>query len=86
MVMDKSEYATHIRRLREVRGWTQSDLAAQLGVTQVHVSRWENGVNRPNRRTRDAIDALWAGVESRVLEVELKAGTYRITIERVEKK
>lgn len=36
-----------IRDLRNARGLSQADLAAQLGVSQVTVSRWENGHNRP---------------------------------------
>jgi|SRR5581483_11635370 len=36
-----------LRRAREDRGWTQEDLADQLNVTPLTISRWENGVQTP---------------------------------------
>jgi 8-oxo-dGTP pyrophosphatase MutT (NUDIX family) len=38
-----------IRSLRERRGWTQAELAHELGTDPVTVSRWERGVSRPRR-------------------------------------
>jgi transcriptional regulator with XRE-family HTH domain len=32
---------------RKQRGWTQNELAAQLGTTSATVSRWENGHSTP---------------------------------------
>lgn len=39
---------------REAKGWTQVDLASQLAVTPVTISRWENGIQIPRAyyRTR----------------------------------
>jgi ribosome-binding protein aMBF1 (putative translation factor) len=35
--------AASIQRQRHVKGYTQKDLADKLGVSQVMISRWENG-------------------------------------------
>ena len=32
-----------VRRMRERLGWTQEDLARELGVHRVTVARWETG-------------------------------------------
>lgn len=47
-----------VRDLRTRLGLTQGELAEQLGVTYVTVSRWENGQARPNRLARNALLAL----------------------------
>ncbi len=39
--------AEEIRRLRSARGWTQEDLAREIGTDAVTVSRWERLVSRP---------------------------------------
>lgn len=39
-----------IYRLRRARDWKQADLAARLGVSQTHVTRWESGKVRPRAR------------------------------------
>ena len=36
-----------IRQLREERGWTQLQLAIQLGVTPVTIYNWERGKSEP---------------------------------------
>lgn len=36
-----------IKSLREAKGWTQTDLAKELGVTRNAVSLWEGDSNRP---------------------------------------
>ena len=36
--------ALRLRELRELKGWTQSELANAIGTTQVTVSRLESGV------------------------------------------
>lgn len=38
-----AQIAATIQRQRKVQGYTQQALAKKLGVTQVMVSRWENG-------------------------------------------
>ncbi len=39
----------HLRRERELKGWSQRTLAERLGTTEHVVNRWESGLHRPNR-------------------------------------
>jgi len=38
-----AQIAAIIQRERKAKGYTQQELASKLGVSQVMVSRWENG-------------------------------------------
>lgn len=40
--------ADRIKRLREMRGWTQSELSKKLGVTRSCVNAWEMGISIPS--------------------------------------
>lgn len=40
--------APNVLRLREARGWSQSELAEKLGISTVHLSRIENGHASPS--------------------------------------
>lgn len=46
--MDDSNLAESICRLRREKGWTQKQLADQLGVTDKAVSKWETGRSLPD--------------------------------------
>lgn len=37
-----------IAAARKARGWSQAELARQMGVTEATVSRWESGDRSPN--------------------------------------
>ena len=56
--------ALPIKEQRARRGWTQSGLAAQLGVSQQAVSSWENGVSSPREDERARLEALLMGVDN----------------------
>jgi len=43
----RPDWATRIERLREKLGLTQTQLAQQLGVSAMAISRWERGINEP---------------------------------------
>lgn len=43
----EARLAPAIRRARDEAGWTQSELAGRLGVSQATVSFWENGIEQP---------------------------------------
>jgi DNA-binding XRE family transcriptional regulator len=49
------EIARQILRLRQMRGWTQAQLAEALNTKQSAVSRMENGSYRPSLATLDKI-------------------------------
>lgn len=44
-----------INRLRKEQKLSQSELAEAAGITQTSLSQIENGLNRPNQTTLDAI-------------------------------
>lgn len=44
---EMSEFGNNLYRLRKLRGWTQQELADQLGVTNRSVSKWETGETLP---------------------------------------
>ncbi|MFQ5477599.1 MAG: multiprotein-bridging factor 1 family protein [Candidatus Binatia bacterium] len=48
-----------LRELRRRRGWTQRDLAEQLDVDPMSVSRWERGLSQPRRAMHDRLWALF---------------------------
>ncbi|MBB0242998.1 helix-turn-helix domain-containing protein [Streptomyces alkaliphilus] len=37
-----------LREIRKARGFSQEQLAAELGVRPAYVSKWERGVSAPN--------------------------------------
>jgi tetratricopeptide (TPR) repeat protein/transcriptional regulator with XRE-family HTH domain len=63
---DASEYKKFSRPLsrlkqeRELRAWTQSYVAEQVGTTQVNVSRWEKGITVPSPYYRQKLGLLFS--------------------------
>ncbi len=47
-----------IKAIRDELGFTQEDLARQLGLTLSTVSKWEQGVSSPSRLAREKLDKL----------------------------
>ena len=47
--------AEELKKLRQQQGWSQEDLARNLGVSFATVNRWENGKNKPSRLTQEKI-------------------------------
>jgi tetratricopeptide (TPR) repeat protein len=50
---------SRLKRERERRGWTQSELAERIGTTQVNVSRWEKSVTTPSPYYRQKLAELF---------------------------
>ena len=46
-VRSPMEIADLVRETRQRLGWTQTQLAQELGVSYQSVNRWENGRNMP---------------------------------------
>ena len=44
----KYEIGARIRKYREMRGFSQKELAQKIGVSNSRVSNWEQGINRPD--------------------------------------
>lgn len=49
------DIASELKRIRQVHGWSQEDLARELGVSFATVNRWENGKTKPSRLAQDKI-------------------------------
>src|SRR2546423_14865739 len=49
---------SRLKREREQRCWTQSDLAERIGTTQINVSRWKNGVITPSPYYRQRLGEI----------------------------
>lgn len=51
--------ADRIKALRERHGWSQYDLADEMGVRQPTISRWESGSEEPAGPSRKLLDILF---------------------------
>src|SRR5437588_726490 len=51
----KSPLNSRLRDAREEHGWSQQELADQVGTTSVNISRWENGITFPNPHSRQRL-------------------------------
>ena len=48
-----------IKELRLNNGWSQEDLAREIGVSLSTIQRWESRVVKPSRLARKAIEDLF---------------------------
>jgi len=65
MRLERQAFAAKLRMTRALIGWSQSDLALRVGLTQRSVHKLEQGDTEPRRATVYAIEQLWAeqGIE-----------------------
>ncbi|GCE49552.1 helix-turn-helix protein [Thermosporothrix hazakensis] len=56
--MSRQQFSQQLRRERELRGWSQARLAAELGTTPNTVSAWERGISLPSPFFREKLCAL----------------------------
>ena len=47
--------AEELKKLRQQQGWSQEDLARNLGVSFATVNHWENGKTKPSRLAQEKI-------------------------------
>ncbi len=52
-------FAAKIRIVRAVLGWSQTELAVRIGLTQRAIHKLEQGETEPRRATVRAIEAVW---------------------------
>ena len=62
-----------LSREREQRGWSQQELADQLGTTPVNVSRWERGLTTPSPYFRHKLCGLFGKTAQELGLVEDRA-------------
>jgi len=56
--MKKLPIETAVKRLRERRGWTQEELAREIGITVYTVHRWETRKTKPTKLAFRILKAL----------------------------
>lgn len=64
--MDSRKFGEFIAMIRKEKGWTQTELAEKLNVTDKAVSRWERGLGFPDINT---VKPLADALEVSVLEI-----------------
>ena len=47
--------AEELKKIRQQKGWSQEDLAREIGVSFATVNRWENGKTKPSRLAQEKI-------------------------------
>lgn len=60
LILDQRKIGEFLRKLRKEKGWTQMELADQLGVSNRSVSRWENGTTLPDLSLLLVLSELYA--------------------------
>jgi putative transcriptional regulator len=57
-----TKLAHKIRQCRDLKGWTQEQLARNIGVSLNTVQRWESGKTRPSPLAMEKLQELLADV------------------------
>src|SRR5262245_4603080 len=53
-----SDRGSLLKKARDAQGWSQAELAHQLGTTQAQVSKWERGIAVPQPYYRQKLRQL----------------------------
>jgi len=69
-----NELGRRIRRARERKGWTQRQLAAEVGVGSRTVGGWERGETVPLNRMGRLEEVLGPGIDPAAAEVKVSRG------------
>ncbi|MFC2068033.1 multiprotein-bridging factor 1 family protein [Chloroflexota bacterium] len=54
--------ADKIRQCRDLKGWTQEQLARKVGVSLNTVQRWESGRTKPSQLAMEKLQEVLEGV------------------------
>jgi transcriptional regulator with XRE-family HTH domain len=57
-IFNMEGFSKKIKLLRSAQGWTQEELARNLGVTLNTVQRWEMGKNKPSPLAMEKIQSI----------------------------
>lgn len=52
-------FAAKVRAGRAVLGWSQTELARRVGLTQRAIHKLEKGDTEPRRKTVEALEEIW---------------------------
>jgi len=76
--LERRAFAAKIRMARAVIGWSQSELAFRVGLTQRSVHKLEQGETEPRRATVCAIELIWR--EQGIEFEDLADGGFRVSV------
>lgn len=76
--LERQAFAAKIRMARAVIGWSQSELAIRVGLTQRSVHKLEQGDTEPRRATVHAIEMFWR--EQGIEFEDLADGGFRVIV------
>jgi transcriptional regulator with XRE-family HTH domain len=76
--LERLAFAAKIRMARAVIGWSQSELAFRVGLTQRSVHKLEQGDTEPRRATVRAIEQFWR--EQGIEFEDLADGGFRVSV------
>ncbi len=76
--LERRAFAAKMRMARAVIGWSQSELAFRVGLTQRSVHKLEQGETEPRRATVRAIEQIWR--EQDIEFEDLADGGFRVSI------
>lgn len=76
MRLERQAFAAKIRMTRALIGWSQTDLAQRVGLTQRSVHKLESGETEPRRATVYVIEQLWR--EQGIEFEDLADGGFRV--------
>jgi transcriptional regulator with XRE-family HTH domain len=76
--LERLAFAAKIRMARAVIGWSQSELAFRVGLTQRSVHKLEQGETEPRRSTVCAIELIWR--EQGIEFEDLADGGFRVSV------
>ena len=76
--LDRRAFAAKIRMARAVLNWSQSELAARVGLSQRAIHKLEHGDSDPRRSTVRGLEQVWRaeGIEFE----DLPGGGFRISV------
>ena len=77
MRLERQAFAAKLRMTRALIGWSQTELAQRVGLTQRSVHKLEQGDTEPRRATVCVIEQLWA--EQGIAFEDLADGGFRVT-------
>ena len=72
-------FADKIIELRKKAGWSQEELAVQLGVTRQSVSKWEGAQSVPDLEKIVQMSHLFGVTTDYLLKDEIRGRGYRLT-------
>jgi transcriptional regulator with XRE-family HTH domain len=71
-------FAMKMRVTRALLGWSQSELAFRIGLTQRAVHKLEQGDTEPRRATVHAVEHVW--LEQHIKFVDLADGGFQVNV------